>query len=172
MCPQPTSTSGPMEWYRMKLALPSWINVILRTILFQVLITNLILATTQYHKQITLLVIILTTTMLFLMFVIHLSWSKNCGLKRWWVEERSDIHYEQIDFCSKLWTLFRCQATKMSMGVDVCMTYERRFYFNLPEVQKALHANRTNLPYPWSMCSGCVYLYETTLSSDQCHMIR
>ncbi|AED94786.1 serine carboxypeptidase II-like [Arabidopsis thaliana] len=45
-------------------------------------------------------------------------------------------------------------ATKMSMGVDVCMTYERRFYFNLPEVQKALHANRTHLPYSWSMCSG------------------
>ncbi|OIW14475.1 hypothetical protein TanjilG_19891 [Lupinus angustifolius] len=45
-------------------------------------------------------------------------------------------------------------ATKISVGVDVCMTYERRFYLNNPEVQKALHANRTNLPYPWSMCSG------------------
>ncbi|GMH22300.1 hypothetical protein Nepgr_024143 [Nepenthes gracilis] len=44
-------------------------------------------------------------------------------------------------------------ATKISVGVDVCMTYERQFYFNLPEVQKALHANRTNLPYSWSMCS-------------------
>lgn len=46
------------------------------------------------------------------------------------------------------------QATKISLGVDVCMSFERRFYFNLPEVQKALHANRTNLPYTWSMCSG------------------
>ncbi|GAB2221173.1 hypothetical protein Drorol1_Dr00012342 [Drosera rotundifolia] len=45
-------------------------------------------------------------------------------------------------------------ATKISVGVDVCITYERVFYFNLPEVQKALHANRTNLPYSWSMCSG------------------
>lgn len=44
-------------------------------------------------------------------------------------------------------------ATKISVGVDVCMTYERKFYFNLPEVQKALHANRTKLPYEWSMCS-------------------
>ncbi|KAL1189527.1 Serine carboxypeptidase-like 42 [Cardamine amara subsp. amara] len=44
-------------------------------------------------------------------------------------------------------------ATKMSMGVDVCITYERSFYFNLPEVQSALHANRTRLPYEWSMCS-------------------
>lgn len=34
------------------------------------------------------------------------------------------------------------------------MTSERHFYFNLPNVQKALHANRTNLPYDWSMCSS------------------
>lgn len=46
------------------------------------------------------------------------------------------------------------QATKISVGVDVCMSLERRFYFNLPEVQRALHANRTKLPYNWSMCSG------------------
>ncbi|KAL0700998.1 hypothetical protein Bca4012_057120 [Brassica carinata] len=49
-------------------------------------------------------------------------------------------------------------ATKMSMGVDVCMTYERKFYFNLPEVQQDLHANRTHLPYQWSMCSSLVYV--------------
>ncbi|XP_022141701.1 serine carboxypeptidase-like 42 [Momordica charantia] len=54
-------------------------------------------------------------------------------------------------------------ATKISMGVDVCMTYERHFYFNLPEVQKALHANRTNLPYEWSMCSDILnYNYDDT----------
>ncbi|KZV17342.1 serine carboxypeptidase-like 42 [Dorcoceras hygrometricum] len=47
----------------------------------------------------------------------------------------------------------RKMATKISVGVDVCMSYERFFYFNMPEVQKALHANRTNLPYSWSMCS-------------------
>ncbi|KAJ0246206.1 hypothetical protein HA466_0177650 [Hirschfeldia incana] len=44
----------------------------------------------------------------------------------------------------------------MSMGVDVCMMHEREFYFNLPEVQHALHANRTHLPYQWSMCSTLV----------------
>ncbi|XVF64405.1 hypothetical protein PTKIN_Ptkin09bG0166500 [Pterospermum kingtungense] len=48
----------------------------------------------------------------------------------------------------------RKMATKISVGVDVCMTFERRFYLNLPEVQMALHANRTKLPYPWSMCSS------------------
>ncbi|CAL4993920.1 unnamed protein product [Urochloa decumbens] len=47
----------------------------------------------------------------------------------------------------------RKYATKISIGVDVCMTYERFFYFNLPEVQQALHANRTHLKYHWSMCS-------------------
>ncbi|CAA0831665.1 Serine carboxypeptidase-like 42 [Striga hermonthica] len=52
-------------------------------------------------------------------------------------------------------------ATKISYGVDVCMSYERRFYFNLPEVQKALHANRTNLPYSWSMCSGVLNYNDT-----------
>ena len=45
------------------------------------------------------------------------------------------------------------QATKISVGVDVCMVNERGFYFNLPEVQKALHANRTNLKYEWVMCT-------------------
>ncbi|CAF1711727.1 unnamed protein product [Brassica napus] len=31
-------------------------------------------------------------------------------------------------------------ATHMSIGVDVCMTYERKFYFNLPEVQHGFFA--------------------------------
>ncbi|CAI8598441.1 unnamed protein product [Vicia faba] len=44
-------------------------------------------------------------------------------------------------------------ATKINLGVDVCLSYENDFYLNLPEVQKALHANRTSLPYSWSMCS-------------------
>ncbi|XP_015971797.1 serine carboxypeptidase-like 42 [Arachis duranensis] len=52
-------------------------------------------------------------------------------------------------------------ATKISVGVDVCMSFERRFYFNLPEVQKALHANRTKLPYSWSMCSQVLNYSET-----------
>ncbi|RDX62957.1 Serine carboxypeptidase-like 42, partial [Mucuna pruriens] len=52
-------------------------------------------------------------------------------------------------------------ATKISVGVDVCMTAERRFYLNLPEVQKALHANRTDLPYSWSMCSHVLNYSDT-----------
>nr|GME13281.1 serine carboxypeptidase-like 42 [Ipomoea batatas] len=60
----------------------------------------------------------------------------------------------------------RKMATKISVGVDVCMSYERRFYFNLPEVQKALHANRTKLPYGWSMCSSILHYNETDGNID------
>ncbi|KAH8509026.1 hypothetical protein H0E87_010965 [Populus deltoides] len=55
----------------------------------------------------------------------------------------------------------RKMATKISVGVDVCMTYERHFYFNLPEVQKALHANRTKLLNPWFMCSNVLHYSDT-----------
>ncbi|ONK55387.1 uncharacterized protein A4U43_UnF4040 [Asparagus officinalis] len=51
------------------------------------------------------------------------------------------------------------QATHISVGVDVCMSYERRLYFNLPRVQHVLHANRTKLPYRMSMCSQRVFLF-------------
>ncbi|XP_071692587.1 serine carboxypeptidase-like 42 [Rutidosis leptorrhynchoides] len=57
-------------------------------------------------------------------------------------------------------------ATKISFGVDVCMSYERKYYFNLPEVQRALHANRTKLPYSWSMCSGILNYNENDGSID------
>lgn len=63
-------------------------------------------------------------------------------------------------------------ATKMSLGVDVCMTYERRFYFNLPEVQKALHANRTNLPYEWSMCSSILNYSDNDGSLDMLPLLK
>ncbi|CAH8392788.1 unnamed protein product [Eruca vesicaria subsp. sativa] len=52
-------------------------------------------------------------------------------------------------------------GTKMSVGVDVCMSYEEQLYLTLPEVQQALHANRTNLPYSWSMCSGLLNYSDT-----------
>ncbi|KAK9151556.1 hypothetical protein Syun_009865 [Stephania yunnanensis] len=48
------------------------------------------------------------------------------------------------------------------------MTYERRFYFNLPEVQKALHANKINLPYSWSMCSR----FYIVLNYNLCNFYR
>ncbi|KAI3835022.1 hypothetical protein MKX03_007315 [Papaver bracteatum] len=60
----------------------------------------------------------------------------------------------------------RKMATKISVGVDVCMSYERRYYFNLPEVQHALHANRTGLNYSWSMCSSILNYSDTDGNID------
>ncbi|KAL5075584.1 hypothetical protein RYX36_014568 [Vicia faba] len=50
-------------------------------------------------------------------------------------------------------------ANKTSLNIDICIGYEVDFYLNLPEVQKALHANRTNLTYPWSQCSSVLDYY-------------
>ncbi|GMI65548.1 serine carboxypeptidase-like 44 [Hibiscus trionum] len=36
------------------------------------------------------------------------------------------------------------ELTKVSQGVDMCTFLRPNFYFNLPEVQKAFHGNRTN----------------------------
>ncbi|TVU51306.1 hypothetical protein EJB05_02720 [Eragrostis curvula] len=55
----------------------------------------------------------------------------------------------------------RKYVTKISIGVDVCMSLERYFYLNLPEVQQALHANRTSLPYQWRMCSKVLNYSDT-----------
>ncbi|KAG5629603.1 hypothetical protein H5410_001320 [Solanum commersonii] len=37
---------------------------------------------------------------------------------------------------------------------DPCLNEWINLYLNKPEVQKALHANTTNLPYSWEVCSG------------------
>ncbi|KAL4189151.1 hypothetical protein AMTRI_Chr08g205550 [Amborella trichopoda] len=42
----------------------------------------------------------------------------------------------------------------MSRAYDPCTERHSKVYFNLPEVQKALHANVTGIPYPWATCSG------------------
>ncbi|ONK69543.1 uncharacterized protein A4U43_C05F24080 [Asparagus officinalis] len=39
---------------------------------------------------------------------------------------------------------------------DPCAGYYVDAYLNLPEVQKAFHANITKLPYPWSVCSSFI----------------
>ncbi|EFJ34710.1 serine carboxypeptidase-like enzyme [Selaginella moellendorffii] len=48
------------------------------------------------------------------------------------------------------------QMAQKSYGVDICIDKERDVYFNLPEVQRELHANTTGLSYSWSMCTGPV----------------
>ena len=41
-------------------------------------------------------------------------------------------------------------------GSDECIVRYTRKYMNRGEVQKALHANVTHLPYPWATCSSIV----------------
>ncbi|PON63054.1 Serine carboxypeptidase-like [Trema orientale] len=47
----------------------------------------------------------------------------------------------------------------MSRSYDPCTERYSKVYFNLPEVQKALHANVTGIPYPWKTCSDIVGEY-------------
>lgn len=47
----------------------------------------------------------------------------------------------------------------MSRAYDPCTERYSEVYFNIPEVQKALHANVTRLPYPWKTCSDIVGIY-------------
>ncbi|XP_006354958.1 putative serine carboxypeptidase-like 23 [Solanum tuberosum] len=42
--------------------------------------------------------------------------------------------------------------------VDPCLPNYIQSYFNIPEVQKAMHANVTNLPYPWESCNNTLNL--------------
>ncbi|OMO52595.1 Peptidase S10, serine carboxypeptidase [Corchorus capsularis] len=54
------------------------------------------------------------------------------------------------------------EVAKISHGVDMCVNLRTDFYFNLPEVQKAFHGNRTNLPYPWKGCIMSNFAYTKT----------
>lgn len=40
----------------------------------------------------------------------------------------------------------------MSRAYDPCTERYSEVYFNKPEVQKALHANVTHIPYAWKSC--------------------
>ncbi|KAK8589029.1 hypothetical protein V6N12_023438 [Hibiscus sabdariffa] len=51
------------------------------------------------------------------------------------------------------------EVTMVSKGVDMCTMKRADFYFNIPEVQKAFHGNRTNLPYPWMGCNMLTFSY-------------
>ncbi|KAK6131915.1 hypothetical protein DH2020_034352 [Rehmannia glutinosa] len=46
--------------------------------------------------------------------------------------------------------------TRPCMDFDPCESDYIHSYFNLPAVQKALHANKTKLPYTWEVCSSMV----------------
>eukprot|EP00253_Pinus_taeda_P005727 PITA_05727 len=45
-------------------------------------------------------------------------------------------------------------SPKLPYGYDPCDEVYVGVYFNRADVQKALHANTTQIPYPWVLCSG------------------
>ncbi|KAJ0045195.1 hypothetical protein Pint_06078 [Pistacia integerrima] len=47
----------------------------------------------------------------------------------------------------------------MFRAYDPCTERYSQLYFNLPEVQKAMHANVTRISYPWRTCSDIVGNY-------------
>ncbi|EHA8587022.1 Carboxypeptidase [Cocos nucifera] len=51
-------------------------------------------------------------------------------------------------------------------ATDVCIDHEITRYLNKPDVQKALHANLTSLPYPWEACSRIVNYNATDQLAD------
>ena len=59
---------------------------------------------------------------------------------------------------SKIYQLMHIDCTFVQMqpwlprGYDPCTELYFTNYYNLPEVQKALHANVTGIPYPWVTC--------------------
>ncbi|XP_047318246.1 serine carboxypeptidase-like 34 [Impatiens glandulifera] len=55
----------------------------------------------------------------------------------------------------KLFSKFEKWHMKPS-GYDPCTTAYTEAYMNRPEVQRALHANVTNIPYRWTHCSDAI----------------
>ncbi|KAG8363641.1 hypothetical protein BUALT_Bualt19G0043700 [Buddleja alternifolia] len=52
-----------------------------------------------------------------------------------------------------------------AMSTDPCSDYYVHAYLNRPEVQKALHANVTNIPYDWQPCSGVLKNWQDSSST-------
>ncbi|XP_044491978.1 serine carboxypeptidase-like 34 [Mangifera indica] len=50
-------------------------------------------------------------------------------------------------------------------GYDPCLSDYTEEYLNRPEVQKALHANVTKIPYPWTHCSDKISFWSDAPSS-------
>ena len=52
-------------------------------------------------------------------------------------------------------------------GYDPCTENYAEKYYNLPEVQKAMHANVTNIPYKWTACRFAFSLCYTGVSKKK-----
>ncbi|KAJ0971758.1 hypothetical protein J5N97_019717 [Dioscorea zingiberensis] len=71
-------------------------------------------------------------------------------------KDLADEEHGQLDFYNIYAPLCSDSSSINSMGADPCSSNYIHSYLNLPEVQKALHANTTKLNYPWIDCSNLV----------------
>ncbi|CAI0416318.1 unnamed protein product [Linum tenue] len=61
-------------------------------------------------------------------------------------------------FFKDLWRHYKLPSS----GYDPCTETYAKAYFNRPDVQKALHANLTKLPYPYDTCSSMIVKWDDT----------
>lgn len=61
---------------------------------------------------------------------------------------------------------------KVPPAYDPCVGVEVADYLNRPEVQRALHANTTALPYPWTECSNVVDYSDEDLMTSMLPVYR
>lgn len=64
-----------------------------------------------------------------------------------------------FDIATKLHGCKQMGVAGEKEATDVCIDHEITRYLNKPDVQEALHANLTSLPYPWEACSRYVIHY-------------
>ncbi|CAL4984151.1 unnamed protein product [Urochloa decumbens] len=89
------------------------------------------------------------------------------------LEEQGNIDYYSIytPKCDK-GSAFELRLKRRRRGLmlpayDPCVDFYATKYMNLPEVQKAIHANVTgSIEYPWSLCSNPVYDDRTDMASS------
>lgn len=67
----------------------------------------------------------------------------------------------QLGALEKLATIHKKDARNIA---DPCLTDRIKLYLNKPEVQKALHANATHLPYAWDFCLGPLHYRRSDLA--------
>ncbi|XXG61044.1 hypothetical protein AAC387_Pa04g2797 [Persea americana] len=73
-------------------------------------------------------------------------------------KEAGDIDFYNIyaPICPEDSSNASTKTNKPNKGLDPCDEDYIYAYLNLPQVQEALHANITGLPYPWNFCSEVI----------------
>lgn len=64
----------------------------------------------------------------------------------------TSIMQQFIDCCLIYLDLCPHQMFKQLSGYDPCTEKYAEIYYNRPDVQKAMHANTTGIPYKWTAC--------------------